>query len=216
MLFLQCTVTLASPKEGRPDQDPFDTLRREGGEKNSPETAANDYYNLPVGSLRFLRTQEALVSDLNSRNSLAEKERTGASGTLAEVQKAFLQYDFPDYSTGRVPGPGSQGHNRRALGHGALAEKALLPILPSPENFPFSIRITAETVDSNGSSSMAAICGGFLALLDAGVPVLAPVAGISVGLATETGTPPSEHGLLLDITGTEGKLTGMPTFHDKT
>ena len=89
------------------------------------------------------------------------------------------------------------------MGHGALAEKALLPVLPSPEAFPYAIRITAETVDSNGSSSMAAVCGGLLALLDAGVPVLEPVAGVSVGLAIEKSSPPSKDCLLLDITGTE-------------
>ena len=156
-----------------------------------------------MGSLRFLRTQEALVSDLNSRNSQADKERTGSSGSLAEKRRAFVQYDFPGYSTGQVPTGNSNAHNRRALGHGALAEKALLPVLPSSERFPYAIRITAETVDSNGSSSMATICGSFLALIDAGVPVLQPVAGVSVGLAMQDDGPPSEDALLLDITGTE-------------
>jgi polyribonucleotide nucleotidyltransferase len=182
-----------------------------------------------VGSLRFLRTQEALVSDLNSRNSQAEKQRTGESGSLSEVRRTFLQYDFPDYCTGQVPmgGAGGQRQNRRALGHGNLAEKALIPVLPSSEAFPYAARITAETVDSNGSSSMASICGSFMALLDAGVPVVAPVAGISVGLAmlpdndddgnnkgssNSGGTVPPHtyaHGLLLDITGTEDYYGAM-------
>ena len=213
VFFLQCTVTLAAPKEGLPDQDPFDSIRRERlasqSQGNEESINSNEFYSLPVGSLRFLRTQEALVSDLNSRKSKAEKERTGASGSLAEVRRAFLQYDFPDYCTGQVPSGSGQIRNRRAMGHGALAEKAIFPVLPSPESFPYAIRITAETVDSNGSSSMASICGSLMALLDAGVPVLAPVAGISVGLATKEGEVPSEQSLLLDITGTEDHYGAM-------
>lgn len=86
--------------------------------------------------------------------------------------------------------------NRRAIGHGALAEKCILPALPHVNVFPYSIRLTSEVTSSNGSSSMASTCGATLALLDAGIPVL-PVAGVSVGLAPDSQT------LLLDITGTE-------------
>ena len=180
------------------------------GVQSEQQTDSTDgFHSLPVGSIRFLRTQEALVSDLNSRNSQAEKERTGQSGSLAEVRRAFLQYDFPDYCTGQVPTGSGQRQNRRALGHGNLAEKALLPVLPTAEAFPYAVRITAETVDSNGSSSMASICGSLLALADAGVPILAPVAGISVGLALAEDGSQSEHGLLLDITGTEDYYGAM-------
>jgi len=102
---------------------------------------------------------------------------------------------------------------RSLKGHGALAEKAILPVLPSPHKFPYVVRITSEVTDSNGSSSMASVCGATLALLDAGVPIVAPVAGVSVGLALmmeddgissseHTDVPPS-YELLLDITGTE-------------
>ena len=87
--------------------------------------------------------------------------------------------------------------NRRAIGHGNLAERAILPVQPSPDIFPYSIRLTSEVTSSNGSSSMASACGATLSLLDAGVPLIAPVAGISVGLSSDSET------LLLDITGTE-------------
>ena len=87
--------------------------------------------------------------------------------------------------------------SRRAVGHGALAEKSVLPALPHINDFPYAIRLTSEVTSSNGSSSMASACGATLALLDAGVPLVSPVAGVSVGLA------PGSETLLLDITGTE-------------
>ena len=113
---VMCTATLGPPADGQPWSDPYsqvDTLRP----KEDPLELHSAYNALPVGSMRFLRTQENLVSDLNSRRSIADKERTGESGSLAEVKRAFLQYDFPAYSTGTVP-VGSQSHNRRAIGHG--------------------------------------------------------------------------------------------------
>jgi polyribonucleotide nucleotidyltransferase len=221
-----CTVTLGAPKEGQSILDPFLPLSNPqllGSEAtNDPsKKAGSDFDNLPVGSLRFLRTQEALESDLNSRKSLADKERTGDSGNLAEVKRAFLQYDFPAYSTGEVPKRG--GMDRRSIGHGALAERAILPILPDAHIFPYAIRITSEVTDSNGSSSMASVCGATLALRDAGVPLKASVAGVSVGLAVcneEVFDPESnsndsnlssddkKFSLLLDITGTEDHVSG--------
>lgn len=115
-----------------------------------------------------------------------------------QVKRAFLHYDFPDFSTGVVKAKHGASANRRAIGHGNLAEKAILPVLPHPNDFPYTIRLTSEVTSSNGSSSMASACGSTLALLDAGVPIATPVAGVSVGLA-----PGSSDGLLLDITGTE-------------
>lgn len=106
--------------------------------------------------------------------------------------------------------------NRRAIGHGALAEKGILPALPHPNDFPYVIRVTSEVLSSNGSSSMASACGATLALLDAGVPLIAPVAGVSVGLS------PGSKQLMLDITGTEVNkpnsvlrfgLQFLPIFH---
>ena len=102
----------------------------------------------------------------------------------ARSKSFILHYNFPPFSTGetgRTTGPG-----RREIGHGALAERSLLPIVPPEDVFPYSIRVTSEIMASNGSTSMASICGGCLALMDAGVPIVAPVAGISCGLITET------------------------------
>ena len=99
--------------------------------------------------------------------------------------------------------------NRRAIGHGALAEKAILPALPPPHDFPYAIRLVCEVTGSNGSSSMASVCGATLALLDAGIHIESPVVGVSVGLAMKKQQQENEekksgpYALLLDITGTE-------------
>lgn len=101
----------------------------------------------------------------------------------SETTKRYMHfYNFPPYSTGEVRRLGSV--SRREIGHGALAEKALVPVLPSREDFPYTLRLVSEILSSNGSSSMAATCGSTLALLDAGVPISAPVAGIAMGLIT--------------------------------
>jgi polyribonucleotide nucleotidyltransferase len=108
------------------------------------------------------------------------KDEQIVDGLLPEYSKKFmLHYNFPPFSTGevkRITGPG-----RREIGHGALAERSLMGILPSPEEFPYTIRIVSDITESNGSSSMASVCGGCLALMDAGVPIKATCAGISVG-----------------------------------
>jgi polyribonucleotide nucleotidyltransferase len=112
------------------------------------------------------------------------KDEQIIDGLIAEYSKKFtLHYNFPPFSTGeakRIMGPG-----RREIGHGALAERSLMGILPSPEEFPYTIRIVSDITESNGSSSMASVCGGCLALMDAGVPIKAPCAGISVGRFTD-------------------------------
>ncbi len=118
-------------------------------------------------------------------------------------KKFMLHYNFPPFSTGevkRIMGPG-----RREIGHGALAERSLEPVLPSPEQFPYVVRLVSDILESNGSSSMASVCGGTLALLDAGVPLIRPVAGISVGLVTEG----SREVLLTDILGEEDHFGDM-------
>ncbi len=196
-----CTVTLGPPTDGIPLNDPF----RRSKEELPQEPRLSD--ELPVGSLRYLRTQEYLESDLNSRKVRADREQTGESGTLKERQRAYLQYDFPAFSKGEVQ-TGPRGANRREVGHGALAEKAILPVLPSPSEFPYAVRITSEVTGSNGSSSMASVCGATLALLDAGVPIKAPVCGLSVGLAKRRGDD-DRYQLLLDITGTEDHYGAM-------
>jgi polyribonucleotide nucleotidyltransferase len=132
----------------------------------------------------------------------------GITGGVNE--KSFiLHYNFPPFSVGETGKFGSVG--RREIGHGALAERSLLPIIPEAELFPYSIRIVSEILESNGSSSMATVCGGTLALMDAGVPILAPVAGISIGLVAERDESGeiSQHILLTDILGSEDHFGDM-------
>ena len=103
------------------------------------------------------------------------------------------QYNFPSYSVGEARP--SRGPGRREIGHGALAERALVPVIPSEEEFPYTIRVVSEVLESNGSTSQASICGSTLALMDAGVPIKKPVAGISTGLITDPENP--EHYIVL-------------------
>ena len=121
-----------------------------------------------------------------------------------EISKTFMfHYNFPPYSTGEVRflrGPG-----RREIGHGSLAEKALLSILPDNGSFPYTIRLVSDILESNGSSSMASVCGGTLALMDAGVPISEPVAGVGIGLIKEK----DKTVLLTDIQGMEDYLGDM-------
>ncbi|OGD85055.1 hypothetical protein A2165_01305 [Candidatus Curtissbacteria bacterium RBG_13_40_7] len=104
--------------------------------------------------------------------------------TVEGTKKYMHHYNFPPFSTGEVRRLGSPG--RREIGHGALAERALLPVLPSPDVFPYTLRVVSEVLSSAGSTSMASVCGSTLALMDAGVPIKEPVAGISIGLVTDT------------------------------
>ena len=121
-----------------------------------------------------------------------------------ETKNFMLHYNFPPYSTGEARRVGSPG--RREIGHGALAERALSAVLPSQEDFPYTIRIVCEALSSNGSTSMGSVCAGTLALMDAGVPIKSPVAGISVGLITgEDG----EYVTLTDIQGLEDHVGDM-------
>ena len=101
-------------------------------------------------------------------------------------------YNFPPYSVGEAKPPRST--NRREYGHGALAERALLPVLPSQDEFPYAIRVVSEVLSSNGSTSQGSICGSTLALMDAGVPIKAPVAGISCGPVSYTHLAPDSSG----------------------
>jgi polyribonucleotide nucleotidyltransferase len=115
----------------------------------------------------------------------------------------MLHYNFPPYSVGEVKRVGSTG--RREIGHGHLAERSLAPVLPTPDTFPYTLRVVSEILESNGSSSMASVCGGSLALMDAGVPIKEPVAGIAMGLIAEG----DRIAVLSDITGTEDHLGDM-------
>jgi len=138
----------------------------------------------------FARTHGSALFQRGETQSLVSctlgtgRDEQIVDGLLPEYSKKFmLHYNFPPFSTGevkRVTGPG-----RREIGHGALAERSLLGILPSPEEFPYTVRIVSDITESNGSSSMASVCGGCLALMDAGVPIKATCAGISVGRFTD-------------------------------
>lgn len=152
------------------------------------------------GSALFARgeTKSMVVATLGS--STDEQRMDSLTG---DVTKRFmLHYNFAPYCVGEVK---PVRVSRREIGHGALAEKALRPILPASEDFPFTLRIVAETMESNGSSSMAAVCGGCLALMDAGVPIAAPVAGVAMGLIKEG----DQFVVLTDILGDEDALGDM-------
>ncbi len=132
------------------------------------------------------------------------REEKRLDGLYPEESKRFMHhYNFPPYSTGEtrwLRGPG-----RREIGHGALAERALLPVIPPEEEFPYTIRLVSEVLSSNGSTSMASVCGSTLALMDTGVPIKAPVAGIAMGLVKDG----DEYRILTDIQGIEDHLGDM-------
>jgi polyribonucleotide nucleotidyltransferase len=128
-------------------------------------------------------------------------EAQSLDGIDEETSKRYMhQYNFPSYSVGEART--SRGPGRREIGHGALAEKALVPVLPTEEEFPYAIRVVSEVLSSNGSTSQGSICGSTLALMDAGVPLKAPVAGISTGLVTSPDDP-EKYIMLTDIQGIE-------------
>ncbi|HWP58549.1 MAG TPA: polyribonucleotide nucleotidyltransferase [Candidatus Acidoferrales bacterium] len=153
------------------------------------------------GSALFTRgeTQALVVTTLGTAS---DEQKIDA--LMGEHYKKFmLHYNFPPFSVGEVKF--LRGPSRRDIGHGALAERALLPVLPKEEDFPYTIRIVSEVLESNGSTSMATVCGGSLSLMDAGVPVSAAVAGIAMGLIKE-----GEHvRILSDILGDEDHLGDM-------
>ncbi|MGO8988993.1 MAG: polyribonucleotide nucleotidyltransferase [bacterium] len=153
------------------------------------------------GSALFTRGETQVLAVVTFGTSEDEQKINSLTG---ETYKSFmLHYNFPPFSTGEVSPLRSP--SRREIGHGALAERAILPVLPSNENFPYTIRIVSEVLESNGSSSMATVCGSSLSLMDAGVPVKAPVAGIAMGLIVEDG----ESIVLSDILGDEDHLGDM-------
>jgi len=150
------------------------------------------------GSAVFTRGQTQVMSIATL--GMANEEQI-LDGLDEETSKRYIhQYNFPGYSVGEAKT--SRGPGRREIGHGALAERALVPVIPSQEEFPYTIRVVSEVLSSNGSTSQASICGSTLALMDAGVPIKNPVAGISTGLVTDSENP-DNYVMLTDIQGLE-------------
>ncbi|NLT65067.1 MAG: polyribonucleotide nucleotidyltransferase [Acidobacteria bacterium] len=153
------------------------------------------------GSALFTRgeTQALVTATLGT----ADDEQRMDTLEGESFKRFMLHYNFPPFSVGEVKplrGPG-----RREVGHGALAERSILPIMPSEEAFPYTVRVVSDIMESNGSSSMATVCGGVLALMDAGVPIKAPVAGVAMGLVREG----DKYAILTDIAGAEDHYGDM-------
>ncbi len=153
------------------------------------------------GSALFTRgeTQALAVCTLGGASTGQRYEDLNAD----KISRFYLQYSFPPYSVGEVGRMGSAG--RREIGHGKLAERSLSMIVPSPEIFPYTVRLESNITESNGSSSMASVCGGCLAMMDAGIPIQRPIAGIAMGLILEG----DKFAILSDILGAEDALGDM-------
>jgi polyribonucleotide nucleotidyltransferase len=154
------------------------------------------------GSGLFIRGQTQVLT-IATLGSPSEEQKIDGIGQ-EETRRYMHHYNFPPFSTGEVKRMGSPG--RREIGHGALAERALVPVLPSETDFPYTIRLVSEVLSSNGSTSMASVCGSTLSLMDAGVPIKAPVAGIAMGLVMGAD---GKHAILTDIEGMEDALGDM-------
>ena len=153
------------------------------------------------GSGLFTRGQTQV---LNVATVAPLSETQTIDGIGIETEKRYIHhYNFPSFSVGETRS--SRGPGRREIGHGALAERALVPVIPSEEEFPYALRLVSEVLESNGSSSMASVCGSTLSLMDAGVPIKAPVAGIAMGLVKEE----DKFVVLSDILGDEDHLGDM-------
>ena len=153
------------------------------------------------GSALFTRGQTQSLSVITLGTGDDEQMIDALEGE--QTKRFMLHYNFPPYSVGET-GP-NRGPGRREIGHGALAARSLGPVIPTGDSFPYTIRLVSEIMESNGSSSMATVCGGTLALMDAGVPIKAPVAGIAIGLVTDE----KRWKVLTDIAGMEDHLGDM-------
>ena len=169
-----------------------------GLEDIRPLTAEVDILPRTHGSALFKRGQTQALT-VTTLGAMSEIQRLDGLDT-AEISKRYIHhYNMPGFSTGEAKT--SRGPGRREIGHGALAERALLPVIPSEEEFPYAIRLVSDILSSNGSTSQASICGSTLSLMAAGVPIKRPVAGISVGLVT--GDNDDDFVMLTDIQGLE-------------
>ncbi len=166
-----------------------------------PISCAVDYLPRAHGSGLFTRGQTQVLSVL-TLGMLNEWQRLDTID-VSEGKRYIHHYNFPPFSTGETGF--MRGPKRRDIGHGALAERALLPVVPAEEDFPYTIRIVSEVLESNGSSSMGSVCGSTMSLMDAGVPIKAPVSGIAMGLIKEG----DRYAILSDIQGLEDFLGDM-------
>ena len=157
------------------------------------------------GSGLFTRGQTQVLS-VATLGTEADEQSIDSIG-LDEPKRYMHHYNFPPFSVGEARP--LRGTSRRDIGHGALVERALIAVLPSEEEFPYVIRIVSDTLSSNGSTSMASTCGSTLALLDAGVPISASVAGVAMGLVTQDGSAKGKYAVLTDIQGIEDALGDM-------
>ena len=177
----------------RPDGRKVDEIR--------PLSSRVDVLDRTHGSALFTRGQTQALSVV-TLGSLGEFQIIDGLG-VEEGQRFMLHYNFPAYSVGEIGRYGSPG--RREVGHGALGERAILQVIPSEEEFPYTIRVVSEILESNGSSSQASICAGTMALMAAGVPIKAPVAGIAMGLISDG----DKYTILTDIQGMEDHYGDM-------
>lgn len=186
----KCVREMILEEQKRPDGRAIDEIR--------PLSCEVGLLPRVHGSALFTRGQTQVMS-IATLGMISEEQML--DGIDEEETKRYMHhYNFPSYSVGEARP--SRGPGRREIGHGALAEKALVPVLPPQEEFPYAIRVVSEVLSSNGSTSQASICGSTLALMDAGVPIKRPVAGISTGLVTDSENP-DRYIMLTDIQGLE-------------
>jgi polyribonucleotide nucleotidyltransferase len=180
-----------------------DKVRADGRkwEDIRPISCEIDCLPCPHGAAIFTRGQTQVLATVTLGTP---DDRQMVDDLMGVTERAFMMhYNFPPYSVGECRRPAGPG--RREIGHGMLAERAIFPLIPENEKFPYTIRIVTEVLESNGSSSMASVCAGSLALMDAGVPITSPVAGIAMGLVKEG----DEVAILNDIMGLEDHLGDM-------
>ncbi|WP_319761708.1 polyribonucleotide nucleotidyltransferase [Maridesulfovibrio sp.] len=178
-------------------------VRIDGRDLTTVRNLSMEVSNLPMthGSALFRRGETSALAVCTLGSSRDEQRFETLIGE--DTKRFMLHYNFPPYCVGEAKF--LRAPSRREIGHGTLAERALTPVLPKAEDFPFTMRVVSEVMDSNGSSSMATVCGTTLSLMDAGVPISAPVAGIAMGLCQEG----DEYYVLTDILGDEDALGDM-------
>ena len=191
----ECVRELITKKKVRPDGRAMDEIR--------PLAASVDILPRTHGSGLFTRGETQVLAT-TTLGALGEHHILDGLG-LEDTKRFMLHYNFPAFCVGEVGRYGSPG--RREIGHGALGERALLQVMPSEEEFPYTVRVVSEVLESNGSSSQATICAGCMSLMAAGVPIKAPVAGIAMGLITSKDG--KKYTILTDIQGLEDHMGDM-------